>query len=56
MAFVERGPSNLLVKEGGRALMDCAVRGKPPPKITWLLNAEPLHNDTHMLITGKISN
>lgn len=51
-AFVEKGPLNLLVKEGGKARMDCFIRGKPFPKVTWLLNGETVKNDSHVLING----
>ncbi|EEB14437.1 conserved hypothetical protein [Pediculus humanus corporis] len=52
-AFVEKGPLNLLVKEGGKARMDCFIRGKPFPKVTWLLNGETVKNDSHVLINGS---
>lgn len=52
-AIVEKGPEDHLVKEGGSILLECVVRGKPLPKITWLLNGESVRNDSHIVTNGK---
>lgn len=52
-AVVEKGPENHLVKEGGGVRLECVVRGKPPPKITWFLNGESVKNDSHIVTNGK---
>lgn len=53
-AVVEKGPENHLVKEGGKVRLECVVRGKPPPKTTWLLNGESVRNDSHIVTNGSI--
>nr|CAD7205079.1 unnamed protein product [Timema douglasi] len=49
---IVREPKNSLVEEGGEVTMECVVKGSPPPLVSWLLNGEPLQNDSHMRITG----
>ncbi|KAJ9596466.1 hypothetical protein L9F63_012505, partial [Diploptera punctata] len=47
-----REPKTLVVKEGGDVQLDCLVKGSPRPTISWLLNGEPIRNDTHVQISG----
>ncbi|KAG8249046.1 hypothetical protein J6590_029396 [Homalodisca vitripennis] len=47
---VIKEPSNSVVEEGGQVELECEVRGSPTPNITWLLNGEPLDNDSHATI------
>lgn len=49
---VSREPNNSKVEEGGEVELECEVRGTPTPKVMWLLNGEPLDNDTHANIRG----
>lgn len=52
---VSKEPNNSKVEEGGEVELECEVRGTPTPKVMWLLNGEPLDNDTHALIRGLSS-
>lgn len=52
---VSREPNNSKVEEGGEVELECEVRGTPTPKVMWLLNGEPLDNDTHAHIRGLAS-
>lgn len=49
---VSREPNNSKVEEGGEVELECEVRGTPTPNVLWLLNGEPLDNDTHAHIRG----
>lgn len=53
--MVSKEPNNSKVEEGGEVELECEVRGTPTPKVMWLLNGEPLDNDTHALIRGLSS-
>ncbi|XP_069684363.1 interference hedgehog-like [Periplaneta americana] len=49
---IETEPRNLVVKEGGNLQLDCKVRGSPTPEISWLLNGEPITNDSLVKSAG----
>lgn len=44
---------NQMVKEGGDMQLDCLISGSPAPRISWLLNGEPVANDSHVGTTGE---
>lgn len=48
-----KGPAGALVKEGGQVVLECVVKGKPYPSITWMLNGESVQNDSHIITSGK---
>ncbi|XP_033610365.1 hemolin-like [Cryptotermes secundus] len=50
---IVRESRNQIVKEGGDIQLDCVVKGSPAPRITWLLNGEPITNDSHVETAGK---
>jgi hypothetical protein len=43
---------NQIVKEGGDMQLECLVSGSPAPRISWLLNGEPVADDSHVETTG----
>ncbi|XP_021913765.1 interference hedgehog-like isoform X2 [Zootermopsis nevadensis] len=62
MLYVQEPPvivkesRNQMVKEGGDMQLDCLVSGSPAPRISWLLNGEPVANDSHVGTTeGKLN-
>ncbi|PSN34324.1 hypothetical protein C0J52_23725 [Blattella germanica] len=46
-------PVNLVIKEGSDMQLDCMFRGSPTPKVSWLLNGEPILNDSHVTTADK---
>lgn len=42
-----------MVKEGGDIQLECLVKGSPTPRISWLLNGEPVVNDSHVETIGE---
>jgi hypothetical protein len=42
-----------MVKEGGDIQLECLVSGSPAPRISWLLNGEPVGNDSHVQTAGE---
>lgn len=51
--MIVRESRNQIVKEGGDIQLDCLVKGSPAPRVTWLLNGEPIINDSHVEAAGK---
>ena len=51
--MIVRESKNQIVKEGGGIQLDCLVKGSPAPRISWLLNGEPVVNDSHVETTGE---
>jgi hypothetical protein len=50
---IVRESRNQIVKEGGDIQLDCLVKGSPAPAISWLLNGEPIVNDSHVETAGE---
>ena len=51
--MIVRESRNQIVKEGGGIQLDCLVKGSPTPRISWLLNGEPVVNDSHVETAGE---
>lgn len=51
--MIVRESRNQIVKEGGDIQLDCLFKGSPMPRIAWLLNGEPITNDSHVGTVGK---
>ena len=51
--MIVRESRNQIVKEGGDIQLECLVKGSPTPRISWLLNGEPVVNDSHVETTGE---
>ena len=43
----------LSVSQGGKIKLKCKIAGSPLPKVTWLKDGRPLHNDFHVSIKTK---
>ncbi|XP_023933258.1 titin isoform X1 [Lingula anatina] len=44
-----------VVKEGKQVKMDCAVKGKPTPEITWLLNDTPIEASKRVVLDKRLT-
>ncbi len=49
-------PSDMVVKEGKMARLNCRVRGRPPPDLVWYRNDTIVRNDHNHRVSGYCRN